>query len=479
MNKLGLALGIALSLAARSEPGDAPPGTGVQGEGVSGIALVDAQTGEVLVESLGAGSSLNLTEYGLRKVVFQAKTSATNFSKVELNFGGETFTDTTAPYNTAAIDTADWRLGQPLHTLTATPYDAAGTALTPLTVSFSAQPLDYNRYLYVFRPAAIDVFDIDAGHKFIKSIKLPPGIHRIWGAVAHAPSGMLYISYHGEGEGKGLDRGLLAYNLVTEKLVWKELYSPFVDSPAITADGKTIYLSSGEATDRGTFWFVIDAADGSVRDTIEVYRGAHNTIVGLSDKNVYMASVRYPYLVMADTATNEVVRKIGPFRDGVRPFTINGKETLAFVNVNQFLGFEVGDIATGKVLHSVQVEGFQEGPFKSPLAVQSHGVALSPDEREVWVVDSKNRHVHLYDVTGLPERAPSYITSIELPTPPNWVQFSRDGRFAYTSGGEVIDTVKREVVAKTSNAKVRIQIDTLKDEPIRAYVRYGLGYVTE
>lgn len=478
MNLRHLSLAICLTLCLIACSADTPP-EGSNGATVSGVSLVDAQSGEVLIPSIAAGSSIDLAALGLRQIAFQATTPGATYSKLEFTLNGETFSDSEAPYATVPLDSADWRLGTAAHTLTVTPYNAAGAAQTPLELSFSIKPLEYKRYLYVFRTSAIDVFDIDKDHEKVKSIKLPAGIQRIWGAVAHAESQKLYISYHGVGTGTNLERGLLAYDLITEELLWKKLYSPFVDSPAVTADGKTIYLSSGEATDRGTFWFVIDAANGTVKDKIEVYRGAHNTIVGLSDKYVYMASVRYPYLVMADTATNDIVKKIGPFRDGVRPFTVNGKETLAFVNVNRFLGFEVGDIASGKVLHSVHVEGFPEGPWTKPLHVQSHGVALSPDEREVWIVDSKNRHVHLYDVTGLPQEAPTYVTSIKLPSPPTWVQFSRDGRFAYTSGGEVIDARTREIVGKTSYAKVRIQIDTLEGKPIRTYVRYGLGYVTQ
>ncbi len=476
MKRLGLAL--CLGLMACTTPSATPP-TASSGTHMSGVSLVDAKSGEILVGSIVEGSSLDLAGFGLRDVAFQAVTPTTSYSKLEFSLDGETSSDSQSPYTTSALDSADWRLGTGSHTLTVTPFNAAGNAQSPLELSFSVKGLDYKRYLYVFGTTSISVFDIDNGHQKVKSIKLPPGIQRIWGAVAHAESRRLYISYHGVGSGANLERGLLAYDLVTEQLLWKELYSPFVDSPAITKDGKTLYLSSGEATDRGTFWFVIDAADGTVKDTIEVHRGAHNTIVGLSDKYVYMGSVRYPYLVMADTATNEIVRQIGPFRDGVRPFTVNGKETLAFVNVNRFLGFEVGDVATGKVLHSVHVEGFPEGPWTKPLHVQSHGVALSPDETEVWIVDSKNRHVHLYEVTGLPQKAPAYITSIKLPSPPTWVQFSRDGRFAYTSGGEVIDAKTHKIVAQTAYAKVRIQIDTLADQPVRSYVRYGLGYVTE
>ena len=46
----------------------------------------------------------------------------------------------------------------------------------------------------------------------------------------------------------------------------------------------------------------------------------------------------------------------------IRPFTVNGAQTLCFVNVNELLGFEIGDLTTGKMLHRVEVTGLREGP---------------------------------------------------------------------------------------------------------------------
>lgn len=472
-----------LALAACNEqPGVETPSGGVQPAVVS-FSLLDADTGQTL-ESFGSLSGeerVELADTAARNISLRANTDPETLGSVRFDFGESSYVDDSAPYTLSAEN--GWTLSPGQRTVTATAFGKDGSSSAPLSLTLSAadsaEALALKRYLYVFRPWAIDVFDIDQNHKMVKRLRLPNGISRIWGATAHAESQMLYISYHGKTARGRIETGLLKYDLVAEKVVWKRLYRPFVDSPAITADGKTIFMSSGEATNRGDFWFVINAADGSVTDTIPVFRGAHNTIIGLSGKHVYMASVRYPYLVVADTRTHEIVKKIGPFRDGVRPFTVNGEETLAFVNVNRFLGFEVGDIATGKKLYSVRVKGFKQWPFKSPLSVQSHGVALSPDEKEVWVVDGKNKHLHLYDVTGLPGKAPSYIRSIKLPSKPHWVQFSRDGRFAYASGGEVVDAKTRQVVARTSNAKVRIQIDFAGGVPAEAYVRYGLGYVTD
>ena len=62
----------------------------------------------------------------------------------------------------------------------------------------------------------------------------------------------------------------------------------------------------------------------------------------------------------------------------IRPLTINSRETLCFVNVNGLIGFEIGDLKTGKMLHRVEVEGFKQGPIKRH-GCPSHGIALTPD----------------------------------------------------------------------------------------------------
>jgi len=54
------------------------------------------------------------------------------------------------------------------------------------------------------------------------------------------------------------------------------------------------------------------------------------------------------------------------------------------VNVNELLGFEVGDLKTGKMLHRVEIAGFEKGPVKRH-GCPSHGIGLTPDEKELWV----------------------------------------------------------------------------------------------
>src|SRR6266705_6034504 len=115
-------------------------------------------------------------------------------------------------------------------------------------------------------------------------------------------------------------------------------------------------------------------------------------------------SIAYP-------KTHAIVKTVGPFAASVRPFTVNGAGTLIYANVDDLLGFQIGDVNTGKVIHTVQVQGY--GWSRERLTghgCPSHGIALSPDEKEVWVVDGANSSVHVFDNTVMP---PKEIKSIK------------------------------------------------------------------
>src|SRR5439155_16154651 len=154
--------------------------------------------------------------------------------------------------------------------------------------------------------------------------------------------------------------------------------------------------------------------------------GAHNTVFGLDGSRVYLAGLHSPLLSIADARAHEVVGTVGPFANSVRPFTVNGAGTLCYVNVDDLLGFEIGDIKTGRKLHRVEIQGFEKGPVKRH-GCPSHGIGLTPDERELWVSDGHNNAMHIFDNTVMP---PKPLTTLNLRDQPGWITFSIDGRLA-------------------------------------------------
>ena len=89
---------------------------------------------------------------------------------------------------------------------------------------------------------------------------------------------------------------------------------------------------------------VLDCKTGDIITKITGFKRSHNTVYGLSGTHVYLDDIGSTWLSVADAKTNTVVSKIGPFRNFIRPFTINGKETRVYANVDSLLGFEVGDL---------------------------------------------------------------------------------------------------------------------------------------
>jgi hypothetical protein len=138
---------------------------------------------------------------------------------------------------------------------------------------------------------------------------------------------------------------------------------------------------------------------------------------------------------------------VGPFDAPVRPFTINGDQSLCFVNVNGLLGFEIGDLRTGRKLHRVEVSGYSVGPVKRH-GCPSHGIGLTPDEKEIWLCDAHNQRLHIFDNTVMP---PKQVVSLAVRDEPGWITFSLDGRYAYPSTGEVIDVKTRRTVTTLSD----------------------------
>src|SRR5262249_52943488 len=144
---------------------------------------------------------------------------------------------------------------------------------------------------------------------------------------------------------------LSCIDLVSEKVLWEKPYTGGCDRMSITPDGKDIYLPSLESD----FWNVVDAATGDIAKRIDTPKaGSHNTVVDIGGTHAYLAGLHYPMLRVVDTKTREITKEVGPFSAPIRPFTVNGKATLCFVNVNELLGFEVGDLSTGKKLYRVE-----------------------------------------------------------------------------------------------------------------------------
>ncbi len=336
------------------------------------------------------------------------------------------------------------------------------------------------RLLYIAQPGirnyqqyggvGVLVYDIDRDHAFVRRIptwQVPEGgqADNVKGVAASAATGRLWVS---------TIKRLACIDLATDRLLWDVAPAGGCDRLSVSPDGRTLYVPSFE----GPHWNVIDGLTGETKTTIVLNSRAHNTLWSPDGSRVYLEGLASPYLSVADATTHKVVAQVGPFSAPVRPFTVNAAQTHCYVNVNDLLGFEVGDIRTGKVLHQVVVEGYQKGPV-ARHACPSHGIGLTPDERELWVADGHNLSMHVFDNTVMP---PRQMTSLKVRDQPGWITFSLDGTLAYPSTGEVFDVRTKRLVKSLQDEVGRqvgseklLEIDFDGDKAVAAGNSFGGG----
>jgi DNA-binding beta-propeller fold protein YncE len=291
------------------------------------------------------------------------------------------------------------------------------------------------------------------------------------GFGADAASHAVYVAYGGvSGGGK-----LLKLDLLTDQVVYDRPMPVGVDSFDISPDGRTLYLPDGDGQGDG-IWRVVETATGKVKALIATGgHNPHNTIGSIRGDHVYLGPRLSNYLFEADSTTNQVIRWIGPVKNGVRPFTIKSDESLAFIETSDFLGFQIANLNTGQIIHTQQISGFSRsttGGF-----APTHGISLSPDERELYIADWPSSYVHVFDVSGLPNVPPRQVADVPVHNmsgqdspcsgtncmKEGWLLHSRDGRFVYVGdAGDIIDTMTRKSIAylePLANTRKFIEID--------------------
>ena len=262
-------------------------------------------------------------------------------------------------------------------------------------------------FLYVALPGSVDaladrsirllVFDIANNHRFVRRIPLWPAgrgddPETVRGMAVSARNERLYIS---------TTLRLAAIDLKSDKIAWEKRYEGHCcDRIAVSPDGQTIYApASGSAK-----WYVIHAATGELRASVGVTGWPRQTIYSRDGTRAYLAAWESPILSASDAVSHQVVKTIGPFSASLCPFTLNARGTLAFANVDGLVGFEVGDLQTGLILDRVAADGYDKDAA-AKYECPSHGIAFTPNERELWVADGVRNRLLVFDATVYPPTA--------------------------------------------------------------------------
>ncbi|HUE62806.1 MAG TPA: hypothetical protein VMO78_00400 [Rhizomicrobium sp.] len=290
----------------------------------------------------------------------------------------------------------------------------------------------------------IVVLDADNNYTFVKRIHVwdysgSMSPEDISGVAADPATNMLYLAARGR---------LGAIDLATDRMVWTTtLDGKCCERPQVDADGKTLVVGSNLQD----YWYKLDAKTGKLLTIIHApgSMGAHNLNLSADGKRAFM-SPNGKLLQIADVDSGKVTGTIA-FPDNVRVQVLNKDSSKIYVNQNNFMGYIVADTNTGKILKTVEVTS---EPWRSawntsprpriPHGCPSHGIAITPDGKEVWLSDGVFKKIHIFSNDDNPRE----IATIDTPDGVYWMTFGLDGKLVYASSGDIIDVATRKIVGQ-------------------------------
>lgn len=198
---------------------------------------------------------------------------------------------------------------------------------------------------------------------------------------------------------------------------------------AVTPDGKWIYIPCRD----GSYW-IIDGKQKTLLKKIRTGGLPHNTIISADGRFAYLSPMGTPHQVsIVDIKANHKLVGILPFSESLRPSSLSTNGQFFFQHVDKLNGFEVADIPTRAFKKRVQHESSLGiytaiGPlgWVSRFGFQRcHGLAIRPDQQEIWSTCGRNLNVHQL-------KHPYRQThTVPLLGKGYWLSFSPDSRFAF------------------------------------------------
>ena len=296
---------------------------------------------------------------------------------------------------------------------------------------------------FVTNSLADDVTVIDLGTmKATGNIKVGKRVH---GVCAPADGSKIFVTIELERTFKVIDT---ATNEVTATI-------PLPGVPnqcASTPDGHFV----GVPIRSGDSVAIIDIKLGKIVKQLPVAKPHNCYNTGRNDV-LYVSSMGDNQIDRIDLNRMEYTDKI-PTAGIPRPYAVTRDEKTLYVALSDYHGFEIVNIPDKKEIAKVDLPAAPPADCELEPHTETHGLALSPNEKELWVTSLSDSGVYVYDIA-----AKKLSKEISTGQCPNWIGFSPDGKYVTVSNcgsndATIIDTKTRAAVAtiKTGEGPKRL-----------------------
>jgi YVTN family beta-propeller protein len=216
---------------------------------------------------------------------------------------------------------------------------------------------------------------------------------------------------------------------------------------AVTPDGHyvAVPIRDKNAVD------IVDTREQKVVKTLPVSK-PHNAFNSGSNRYLYVSAMGANQINVIDLTTMAFSATVAV--GGIpRPYVVTHDGATMYVAVTDLHGFMKVDVASGKmqrVAMAAENHTPKQRPFE-PSDTLTHGLALSPDETELWVTSLLDDSLYVYDV-----KANKITGQVRVGDGPNWVTFSPDGKFVCVSNTGTDDVSIIDARARREVKRVKV-----------------------
>jgi YVTN family beta-propeller protein len=294
--------------------------------------------------------------------------------------------------------------------------------------------------LYVGNSIADDISVIDLNSlKVIGDISVGPHVH---GMAVQADGTRLFTTSEG-------DNTLRVFDTSTGKLVSAIKLTGRPNQCAVTPDGKYVAIPIRENTGSVD---IVDVAQQKVVKVLPV-KAPHNAFNAGSNQYIFVSSMGDHAVNMIDLKTMDYAASI-PVGGVLRPYVITRDARTMYVALTDLHGFAIVDIPEKKVLRRVEMPAEHPQPHEhpgEPINTLTHGLALSPDEKELWVTSLLDDGMYVYDIPSQ-----KFVGRVLTGSGPNWVAFSPDGKYVCVSNSGSDDVSIIDAKARHEAARLKV-----------------------
>jgi hypothetical protein len=321
---------------------------------------------------------------------------------------------------------------------------------------------------------SISVYDIEARHRLVKTIRTVPNIADVRGVAVSAVTGRLYVAYQ-DVSGTGM---IYCLNVYDDTVLWNRAISPGVDRLAINPYGQLLYVPTWEGGS-ADYINVLDANTGEVVRQVHFSNRSHDTQYPLSgpifqETKATDGSGNYLYLI---DPNSYAVSRVGAYSGILGPYAVDSTSNYAVNNVTNLWGMQVANLKTGQII-TASVPDHPAGD-----AGLLHGIGWTPDQTEVWQNSSwSDPHVYVWDMRNPMVPVLKEKLTLRSGHGSHWLTFDIRGDYSYVApnknsadGTEIFNAPIHVSVGVIGSSEDMLEIDFADGKISQVGDQYGIG----